>query len=238
MFNYLRLFSIFFFKENVKVFDNSILDEFVDSDFEEQVKQLFDGVNQPTIVADIELDGKINTEQIESFMKRLPTEPGALSSSPRFLNADVTIKRTDVEKIFDKIHGTTYEAPAPVRVAPIHPRLPHGHPRIVTPHGGFNGLVPNPSIKSFGQSIISQTIRKPDGTYETRRMVRDPDGNTKTTVTRTIDGKTETVTSYGNDANAATRESVLEASKIPTIVELDQNFSVTREGYMFPKNLC
>lgn len=186
------------------------------------------------MMADIELDGKINTEQIESLIKKIPTEPGALSSSPSFRNSSVTPKRTDEEKIFDKIHGSTPESP--VRAAPVHPRLPH--PRIATPHG-FSGLGANANMKSFGQSIISQTIRKPDGSYETRRMVRDTDGNTKTTVTRTIDGKTETVTSYGpNDPSAATRESVLEASKVQTIVDLDQNYSVTREGYMLPKNFC
>lgn len=189
------------------------------------------------MIADVELDGKINSDQINSFLKKIPTEPGTLSSSPQFQNSKSTsLKRTDIEQIFDKIHGTNKEPTA--RVIPIRPRLPTGHPRIVTPHGGFDGLVPPNAIKSFGQSIISQTVRKPDGTYETRRIVRDSEGNTKTTITRTIDGKTETITSYGNDTNAATRESVLEAAKVQTIVTLDQNLMATREGYLLPKNLC
>ncbi|XP_015603977.1 HCLS1-associated protein X-1 [Cephus cinctus] len=49
------------------------------------------------------------------------------------------------------------------------------------------------NIQSFGKSIITRSIRRPDGTMEQHRTVKDSEGNEETTVTRQIGDKTHTV---------------------------------------------
>ncbi|CAD7000000.1 unnamed protein product [Ceratitis capitata] len=82
-------------------------------------------------------------------------------------------------------------------------------PRGPTPFGGgvFEGTYQHEQLIFFSiadvgqnvsQSIMSKTIRKPDGSYETTKITKDSQGNTTTTVTRTVDGKSETITTYDN----------------------------------------
>lgn len=141
--------------------------------------------------------------------------------------SEIKIKRTEEEIIMDRIHGTQLkEDEPPIRRRPI----------TKNPHNGvFEGTFQGPKI--FGQSIISQSIRKPDGTLETRRIVRDSEGNTKTTVTRTVNGKTETTTSIENGGSL---KKIIEPRGFETgfnILNLDRNMFVTRAGYTLPKNL-
>ncbi|XP_046735634.1 HCLS1-associated protein X-1 [Diprion similis] len=49
------------------------------------------------------------------------------------------------------------------------------------------------SFHSFGQSISTKIIRKPDGSIEQYRTVRDSEGNEETTVTRQVGDKSHTV---------------------------------------------
>ena len=64
-------------------------------------------------------------------------------------------KRSEGEKVMDKIHGIVEEDTAPART----PRRRSNQPRY---HEGiFEGTFQGPRM--FGQSVISQTIRKPDG---------------------------------------------------------------------------
>lgn len=49
-----------------------------------------------------------------------------------------------------------------------------------------------PSMRSFSKSVSIQTVRKPDGSVETRRTEKDSDGNVKTTVTTSQDGDQST----------------------------------------------
>lgn len=51
-----------------------------------------------------------------------------------------------------------------------------------------------PQIRSFGQSMSSKTIRRPDGTTEIHKTVRDSSGNEETVVTRQMGDKQYTVT--------------------------------------------
>lgn len=90
----------------------------------------------------------------------------------------------------------------------------------------------------FGQSLINQTVRKPDGSTETKQIIRDSSGNVKTTVTRTKNGKTETVTSYGKPGEGG-------MLKPPKMTEdygdtgfwMDKNIFVNKNGYALPMNL-
>ncbi|XP_014204099.1 HCLS1-associated protein X-1 isoform X2 [Copidosoma floridanum] len=52
---------------------------------------------------------------------------------------------------------------------------------------------PQFSFRSFGKSVSTQFVRRPDGSLEQRRTVRDSDGNEETTVTRQIGDKVHTV---------------------------------------------
>lgn len=68
------------------------------------------------------------------------------------------LKLTDEQKIMDWIHG--YKESEPQVSAP-RPRHPRKIPSQRYHDGIFEGTFQGPRM--FGQSIISQTIRKPDG---------------------------------------------------------------------------
>lgn len=143
--------------------------------------------------------------------------------------SETKLKRTEEETIMDRIHGTQWKEDEPPIRRRQSTKVPHNGA------GAFEGTFQGPKI--FGQSIISQSIRKPDGTLETRRVVRDSDGNTKTTLTRTVNGKTETTTSIENGGNL---KKVIEPRGFETgfnILNLDRNMFVTKAGYTLPKNL-
>lgn len=48
-------------------------------------------------------------------------------------------------------------------------------------------------FQSFGQSISTKIIRKPDGSVEQHRTVRDSEGNEETTITQQFGDNTRTV---------------------------------------------
>lgn len=94
--------------------------------------------------------------------------------------------------------------------------------------------------KMFSQSVMTKTIRKPDGTYETTKITQDSQGNKTTTVTRTVDGKTETITTYNGAAGGANetyhtqkKQADYQSSQIFS----DRNVYVSKEGYALPRNL-
>lgn len=98
----------------------------------------------------------------------------------------------------------------------------------------------------FSQSVMTKTIRKPDGTYETTKITQDSQGNKTTTVTRVVDGKTETITTYdGAAAGAAAaagsvtgKNHLKQHSTEPQAqVYSDRNVYVSKEGYALPRNL-
>lgn len=90
----------------------------------------------------------------------------------------------------------------------------------------------------FGQSIINQTIRKPDGSTETKQIIRDSSGNVKTTITRTKDGKSETITSYGKPGEGGMLKSPrMTEGDTGTGFWMDKNIFVNKNGYALPMNL-
>lgn len=138
-------------------------------------------------------------------------------------------KRTDEQQVMDRIHDTFQEV-----VVQPRPRR-----RVIqSPHHIPNGVFDGNGPRVFGQSIISQTIRKPDGTVETRRTVRDSDGHTKTTVMRSENGQVKKITTYSDDIAVKEREvNRFEATQDDSIIQLDRNLYLNRNGYSLPRNL-
>lgn len=96
----------------------------------------------------------------------------------------------------------------------------------------------------FSQSVMTKTVRKPDGSYETTKVAQDSSGNKTTTVTRMIDGRKETtVTHEGTDASPGmgkgprTWSSQEREQKRSAAPHGDRNIFVTKEGYAMPRNL-
>lgn len=89
----------------------------------------------------------------------------------------------------------------------------------------------------FSQSVMTKTVRKPDGSYETTKITQDSQGNKTITTTRTKDGKSETVTTYDGAAAgvaSAGKRSIKESSEF---YEGERNIYVSKEGYALPRNL-
>lgn len=164
-------------------------------------------------------------EQLKVLLDRIDTE----KTLP--LSQKLQVKRTEEEQVMDRIHAT-HQEPVQVYANKSRPRK-----RVIaSPHHIPNGVFDGNGSRIFGQSIISQTIRRPDGSVETRRTVRDADGHTKTTITRSENGqRVETITTYDDSSMHKQIESKSTAENF--IVELDKNLTVSSDGYSMPRNL-
>ncbi|GLV41536.1 uncharacterized protein CBL_06765 [Carabus blaptoides fortunei] len=72
-----------------------------------------------------------------------------------------------------------------------------------------------PQFRMFGQSISSQTVRRPDGTIETTQTRKDNNGNVETTITKQLNDKQYTLT-IRTDKNGR-------QERIEDMVNLDEN---------------
>uniref|UniRef100_A0A1A9WKJ6 Uncharacterized protein n=1 Tax=Glossina brevipalpis TaxID=37001 RepID=A0A1A9WKJ6_9MUSC len=215
-------------------------------EFEKQQKQYFD----------TDLDGEIFADQLHSLIQRFAngeymqdTPQNGLDSANKILprNDKKTVRKlkpklTDEEIIMGRIHGTldndneeqrkrvTRRRPDFMNpMSPVIPRSSFGG-------GAFEGNFQGP--KMFSQSVMTKTIRKPDGSYETTKITQDSQGNKTITTTRTKDGKSETVTTY--DGVAGTGKGPIEKFGIkesPEVYEGERNIFVSKEGYALPRNL-
>ena len=69
---------------------------------------------------------------------------------------------------------------------------------------------PKTSIRTFGSSVSTQIVRRPDGSVEERRTVRDTDGNEETRITRQIGDKMHTiVTKKAKDGSEIKSEDIV-----------------------------
>ena len=236
-------------------------------------------------VINIELSfyGRIYADQLHSLLQRITPDMKELMLKKRMernetvgaSSAAARRKPTDEEKVMDLIHGITEQRNHPTGGTVSKPAMKRNHGGLGQrfPEGGlFEGAFQGPRM--FGQSIISQTIRRPDGvsiyrcyfvrmsllltpflftqSYETRRTVRDSEGNTQTTVTlSTKDGRKETVTTYDDDAafGGVKRNGSANGggggghqrgdAELPTgaLLALDGKFGLNNNGYVLPKNL-
>ncbi|GAB0091821.1 uncharacterized protein DMENIID0001_067040 [Sergentomyia squamirostris] len=178
---------------------------------------------------DKDLDHEVNSGKIKVILD------GGLSSSGSLAKSPQKKRLTDEELIMARIHGMEEKEEETRR-----PTKPRYVPKMTPLNPNFESSVPIPGAKIFGQSIMTETVRKPDGSVESRRVVRDLDGNVKTTISRTIDGETKTVTTYNGKEQSSEKAAVgaetpKEASTVDSI--LNRNFYVNSNGYTLPKNL-
>uniref|UniRef100_A0A1L8DDH3 Uncharacterized protein n=1 Tax=Nyssomyia neivai TaxID=330878 RepID=A0A1L8DDH3_9DIPT len=156
---------------------------------------------------DRDLDSEVNSGKLKTILDSVPKVP--------------TKKRlSDEEMIMARIHGTDEKKDEPRRLT-----KPRYVPKMTPMHPNFESSVPIPGAKIFGQSIMTETVRKPDGTVESRRVVRDFDGNLKTTISRTVDGETKIVTTFNGEGERDKN------------TRSNGNFFVTPNGYTLPRNL-
>lgn len=235
------------YDETVKPFDRNLKQDFLKPGFEDEIKKEL----QKEKRLDTDLDGEIYPEQLHTLFQRI--SPNLKELLPKKKQPEVNsiqqpkLKLTDEQKILDWIHG--YKESEPQALAP-RPRISRKIPSQRYHDGIFEGTFQGPRM--FGQSIISQTIRKPDGTYETRKTVRDSEGHTKTTITRsTKDGQKETITTYGDDGGPASKSFFENASPqsgggnndgsvAAAMLGVDQSYRkhlFSKNGYVLPKNL-
>ncbi|PSN45547.1 hypothetical protein C0J52_05781 [Blattella germanica] len=72
-------------------------------------------------------------------------------------------------------------------------------------HRSLVPAVPGMQSRIFGKSVTSKTIRKPDGSLEIHRTVRDSQGNEETTVTRQMGDQSYTVTIHTDPSGTEER---------------------------------
>ncbi|XP_041776612.1 uncharacterized protein LOC121596067 [Anopheles merus] len=246
------------YDESVKMFDHDLKQDFLKPGFEESIRD----IGKQMKPQDTDLDGEIYADQLHSLLQRITPDMKELMLKKRMernetvgaSSAAARRKPTDDEKVMDLIHGITEQRNHPTGGTVSKPAMKsrnHGGLGQRFPEGGlFEGAFQGPRM--FGQSIISQTIRRPDGSYETRRTVRDSEGNTQTTVTlSTKDGRKETVTTYDDDAAFGGMKRNGSANgggggghqrgdaELPTgaLLAMDGKFGLNNNGYVLPKNL-
>uniref|UniRef100_A0A8D8MX36 (northern house mosquito) hypothetical protein n=1 Tax=Culex pipiens TaxID=7175 RepID=A0A8D8MX36_CULPI len=246
-----------------KPFDFDLKQDFLKPGFEEEIKKEL----KKEKMLDTDLDGEIYPEQLHTLLQRIspdlkellpkkkqqqqPEQPGGPSTG---VAQGPKLKLTDEQKFMDWIHGIK-GSDGSSSMAAVRPPARRMPPQRY--HDGiFEGTFQGPRM--FGQSIISQTIRKPDGTYETRKTVRDSEGHTQTTITRsTAEGRKETITTYdGGDADGGPTTpkpffgqgpppppaaSSSSSSLAATLLNLDaaggRKHLFAQNGYVLPRNL-
>lgn len=252
----LVIFFLFLFNsiaEHKSLFDENIREDYMKPGFENAIEK---ELKQKKKQLDTDLDGEIYADQLHSLLQRITPEAHTMIALDAFNKsrraekenniaappATAARKLTDEEKIWNQIHGNANDenannnTKAPIRRNSAQ-RIPHNK-------GAFEGVVGGP--KTFRQGFTFEMIRKP-GLSETRRTVVDEGGNTKTVIRRTIDGKTETITTYNGEAigNEPIKKSMIagaDAAPLPRIggnatLDCGRNLFVTKDGYVLPKNL-
>ncbi|KAH8341510.1 hypothetical protein KR059_008801 [Drosophila kikkawai] len=243
--------------DNDEGFERDLKEDFLKPGFESKILKQFE--QQKDMSLDTDLDGEIYADQLHSLIQRLnpeeKVEPGDLGTT-NILPSNQSVLRkscqraklTDEEIIMGRIHGTiapngeNKSCARPSRppmnnkpdiMTPMTPMLPRSG---MTPFGGvFDGNYQGP--KMFSQSVMSKTVRKPDGSYETTKVTQDSSGHKTTTVTRVIDGRKETIVTHdgGNSPGEAQRSQQREEVALQR--DGDRNIFVTKEGYAMPRNL-
>jgi hypothetical protein len=200
---------------------------------DEQRKTFFE--HFPEMKRDKDLDGQNYGERFNSLLKKItPSEMKEIE-----VVKQPARKLTDEEKIMDKIHGTFKEE---VRKVPPRPNHRKGQVQKApfSPHHHFGGFEapssPNSHSKSmtFGKTVIS--VRKPDGSYETRKIERMADGTLKTTVTKSdADGNKSKEIFSGEQqiSGGGGVKEILPASRDSKPHE-ERNLIVTNDGYKIP----
>lgn len=210
------------------ILDDNVRENFLKPGFEDMRKDLL----EKNKAIDTDLDDEIYADQLHSLLQRISPELEKSSNIKPYVEANKRVKKTDEETIWDRIHGTFVDDaksnPPKRNQQQLMKKLPH-------PRGGvFEGAFQGPKV--FRQSVMTQVVRKPDGSTETRRTVRDAEGNENTTVTkRTNDGKVETFSYPGNGSIVAKPSVQQDNTSVLLIGNGDRNVFVTKDGYTIPK---
>lgn len=244
-----------------KPFDFDLKQDFLKPGFEEEIKKDL----KKEKLQDTDLDGEIYPEQLHTLLQRISPDLKELLPKKRQQQQQqlgqpgaATVgsqgpkpKLTDEQKFMDWIHGFKGNDGSSSSMSANRP--PSRRMPAQRSHDGiFEGTFQGPRM--FGQSIISQTIRKPDGTYETRKTVRDSEGHTQTTITRsTAEGRKETITTYGDadggpffgqglppppspsDSSSSLAAALLNAGDLDATGGRKHLFA--QNGYVLPRNL-
>lgn len=219
------------------------MEDFDDNPGMKKRQEFFDKYSEFKQKSDQDLDGKIYTDQLESLLKNINPELMLKDSNNNFgniLKRDQALQKlTDEEKIMDIIHGTFKEEVVPprqqkkrqVQKAP-HSRPPYNFPFHELPPAAApsNSMGSQSHTKTWGRTIIS--YRNADGSYETRKMERSPDGTTRTTITKTdADGKSSTQSFTGDERKDI---AVNQASKDVQSTHHDERNLIQFNGYKIP----
>ncbi|XP_016995928.3 uncharacterized protein [Drosophila takahashii] len=239
--------------DNDDGFERDLKEDFLKPGFESKILKKFE--QQKDLSLDTDLDGEIYADQLHSLIQRLNPEekyePGDQelgnilpSNQHGYRKSFQRAKLTDEEMIMGRIHGTisadgdgqsSARPPRPPMnnkpdiMTPMTPMLPRSG---MSPFGGvFDGNYQGPKL--FSQSVMTKTVRKPDGSYETTKVTQDSSGHKTTTVTRMIDGRKETIVSHdGGEASPIGKQ-----QKEVAVARGERNIFVTKEGYAMPRNL-
>lgn len=187
---------------------------------------------------DTDLDDKAYSDQLKTLLDRIAPEKSQKNSPLNAINQE-KVKRTEEQQVMDYIHDTVQAPP----IVPVRPRT--SAKRRSTTHPGVpqQGIFDGNSPRVFGQSIISQTIRKPDGSYETKRTVRDSNGEVKTTIIRSENGNVHKITTFSDDKGNSllpqtdTIKKDPDESNAEPLVNLDRTMYLNTNGYTMPRNL-
>ncbi|XP_039147495.1 uncharacterized protein LOC6731046 isoform X1 [Drosophila simulans] len=242
-------------------FERDLKEDFLKPGFESKILKKFE--QQKDFSLDTDLDGEIYADQLHSLIQRLNPEENVVSGDQVIGNILPSnqhgyrkgvqrAKLTDEEIIMGRIHGTisadgesqSYARPPrppmnnkPDIMTPMTPMLPRSG---MSPFGGvFDGNYQGPKL--FSQSVMTKTVRKPDGSYETTKVTQDSSGHKTTTVTRMIDGRKETIVTHDGGAPAAgmggKQLQQQQQKEELAVARGERNIYVTKEGYAMPRNL-
>lgn len=174
---------------------------------------------------DNDIDGQLYADQLDTLLKRISPDLMPKDSTLKAI-IQKKVKQAEEEKILDIIHGTFHEETVPVK-----PRKRQVQKIPASPHH-FGGVppfdLPPSSVRTWGKTVIS--IRKPDGSYEVKKVERTSDGQTRTTITKTDTNGTSSTQSFTGEqqkqiansspasANYAERNlTVVDGYKIPCL---------------------
>lgn len=166
---------------------------------------------------DRDLDDKQYAEQLDLLLTRISPNLAPKTEQKK-------VKLSDQDKILDIIHGTYEE------IVPVKPRQKRNMQKVPSPHH-FGGIPPfnlQTSGQTWGKTVIS--IRKQDGSYETRKLERTPDGQTKTTITKTGTDGTSSTQSFTGEGLA---QPILKKLLPPSGKHSERNL-VLFDGYKIP----
>ncbi|KAL7740829.1 hypothetical protein ACLKA6_013679 [Drosophila palustris] len=223
-------------------FERNLREDFLKPGFESKILKEF---QRKEGALDTDLDGEIYADQLYSLIQRMNPEEGQehiLPSNQRARSLP-RVRLSDEEIIMGRIHGTL-NSDGELKPQLLRPPRPpsassSSSSGIMTPMTPFGGVFDGSSYqgpKMFSQSVMTKTVRKPDGSYETTKVTQDSSGQKTTTVTRMKDGRQETtVISQDKVAGAGTGAGATGAIQLPAYA--NRNIFVTKEGYAMPRNL-